>query len=550
MKIVCACLNSKFIHSSLSPWCLRAGIKAFSSDDCEVKVVEATINSDIDQFVFRILSESPDVIAFSCYIWNISLTLEVCKKLKNNLPECEIALGGPEVSYRAEDVILQNSFIDYVLTGEGEWSFSSLINSLLSDREFSETEGLTYIYDDKVYSNPEKFHIETPPSPYCDEYFENLNGRIAYIESSRGCPFRCSYCLSGRVSPLRYFDINDTLNNIIRLSHSGTKTVKFIDRTFNADAEKADMIFSFIKDNYGKAISDKVCFHFEISADILKENTLMILKDMPKGACQLEIGIQSFNEATLKGINRNINMQKLVANIKRLISFGNIHIHTDLIAGLPYENLESFAAGFNQAFNLRTHMLQLGFLKVLSGTQMEQDADTFGCAYPSVPPYEFSYTDWLSINDKIILKNCEEALDKLYNSGRFHFTIDYLLDKLNYTPFELFVAAGSFIIKQNISLSELTAILYEKFSDKCDKTILREKLCCDIISTSSNIALPESLIINEPLYKRNKKYYTELFKENIKIVILHSCNKVYIVKESDKKNLFGRFDGIYSELIE
>lgn len=549
MKIVCACLNSKYIHSSLAPWCLRAGIKAFCSAECEVKVIEATINSDISQFASAIINESPDIVALSCYIWNIESTLQACRLIKSSIPTCKIALGGPEVCYRAEEVIADNDEVDFILTGEGEWSFSALINTLQNNGDFSLSEGLTYRINGQIFSNSEKFHCETPPSPYCEEYFGRINGRIAYIESSRGCPFRCSYCLSGRVSPLRYFDVDETLNNILRLSQSGTKTIKFVDRTFNADAHYANAVFSFIRDNYGGAISDKVCFHFEITADFLKESTLRILKEMPFGACQLEIGIQSFNNDTLKGINRHVNMQSLICNIKRLIEFGNIHVHTDLIAGLPYETAESFSAGFDQAFSLRSHMLQLGFLKILSGTELYEQTSTFGCTYSDSPPYEFSFNKWIGAGDKKILKNCEAALDKLYNSGRFHYTIDYLLNTMKLTPFSFFSETGSFIIN-NMTLSELAGMLYEKYCDKCDKTVLREKICCDIISTSANITIPDSLIVIEPLYKRNKKYYSELFKENIKIVILHSCNKVYIVKQSDKKNLYGRFDGIFLELIK
>ena len=293
MKVIIACLNSKFVHASLSPWCLLAGIREFSKNSHDTLVMESTINSDTEAFAHRILNEKPDILAFSCYIWNITKTLEVCQTVKKN-HDCKIVLGGPEVAYRSKDILEKYEFADFVLSGEGEWTFPDFIDNISGD--LSLVSGLTYRNGDEIISVPEKEYTDSPPSPFCDEFFENLNGRISYIETARGCPYRCAFCLSGRCSPLRFFDIQRVKNEIIRLSNSGTRTVKFVDRTFNANAQRANEILLFIKDNYGKDIPSGVCFHFEIAGDILKASTLEILSSMPRGAVQLEIGMQSFNE--------------------------------------------------------------------------------------------------------------------------------------------------------------------------------------------------------------------------------------------------------------
>ena len=372
MKVIIACLNSKYIHASLSPWCLLAGVREFAKGEYDATVMESTINGDTAAFADSITNEKPYIVAFSCYIWNITKTLEICKAIKEK-HNCIIVLGGPEVAYKPKDILEKHGFIDYVLSGEGEWTFPDFLDSLGGD--LSSVSGLTYKENGKIISVPEKEYTATPPSPYCEEFFEKLNGRITYIETSRGCPYSCAFCLSGRCSPLRFFDTENVKKDIIKLAQSGTQTVKFVDRTFNANAKRANEILLFIKENYGKEIPQGVCFHFEIAGDILKDSTLEILESMPYGAVQLEIGIQSFNEETLKKINRKTNTEKLMQNIRKLISFNNMHIHIDLIAGLTGEDFESFKSSFNTAYSLGAHMLQLGFLKLLHGADMREDTE-------------------------------------------------------------------------------------------------------------------------------------------------------------------------------
>lgn len=547
MKVIISCLNSKYVHASLSPWCLLAGVREFAAKQYDAIVMESTINGDAEAFAQQIINEKPDVVAFSCYIWNITKTLGICQLIKRN-HDCKIVLGGPEVAYRPEDVLEKYDFVDFVLSGEGEWTFPDFLDNMTG--ELSRVSGLTYRSDGEIITIPEKEYTDTPPSPYCDKFFETLNGRITYIETARGCPYRCAFCLSGRCSPLRFFDIQQVKADIIRLAQSGTQTVKFVDRTFNANARRADEILLFIKENYGKEIPQNVCFHFEIAGDILKESTLEILSSMPQGAVQLEIGMQSFNEETLKTINRKTDTKKLVENIRKLISFNNMHIHIDLIAGLTGENLESFINSFNIGYSLKAHMLQMGFLKLLYGADMREKSEIYPCSFKEEPPYEVTSTPWLSSDEIKMLKNCEDAVDRLYNSGRFLFTLDYLTEDVGFSPFDVFNDFGNAVSGNKMRLSDYAEMLYNFFSDKCDKEILREKILCDLLCCSSSVQIPDVLKVQDPLYRQVKKYFTEHVSKNTKTAILYSTNQVFAVNQSEKKNLHNRYDGTLYNIDE
>ncbi len=547
MKVVISCLNSKYVHSSLSPWCLLAGVREFSKNAHETMVLESTINGDILSFAEKIIEEKPDAVAFSCYIWNITQTLDICRIIKRNC-DCKIVLGGPEVAYRPKDILEKYNCIDYVLSGEGEWVFPDFLDNLNGD--LSLVSGLAFRKNGEIIIIPEKEYTETPPSPFSDEFFKNLNGRISYIEASRGCPYRCAFCLSGRCSPLRFFDIERVKKDILRLSKSGTQTVKFVDRTFNANAERANEILLFIKEKYGKEIPGNVCFHFEIAGDILKKSTLEILSSMPCGAVQLEIGMQSFNEKTLEIINRRTNTVKLIENIRKLIGFNNMHIHIDLIAGLTGENFESFRSSFNIGYSLKAHMLQMGFLKLLHGAQMRENSEKYPCTFNDEPPYEVTSTPWLSSCEIKKLKNCEDAVDRLYNSGRFLLTLDYLTDDIGISPFDLFNGFGNSVNGNKMPLSDYAEKLYDYFSEKCDKTILREKIICDLLCCSSSVQIPDSLKIPDPDYKKIKKYFVENVDKNIKIAVLYSGNQIFAVNQSGEKNLHNRYEGNYYDTDE
>ncbi len=547
MELVIGCLNSKYIHASLSPWCLLAGVREFCKSDITAIVCEGTINADLDDFIKGM--PTADIYVFSCYIWNIEQTLYVCRKLKEKCG-AKIILGGPEVAYRAQEVLKTYNYIDFVLSGEGEFNFPKLIDAINLSTDLKAVDGLTYRENGKTLSVPETVYNTTPPNPYCKEFFDNLNGRICYIETSRGCPYRCAFCLSGRCGGLRFFDMDKVKENILLLSNSGTKTVKFVDRTFNANYRRANEILQFIKDNYGEKIPEGVCFHFEIAGDILHEETLKILSEMPHRAVQLEIGMQSFNEQTLKTINRKTDTKKLIKNIKTLLGFGNIHIHIDLIAGLTGEDLNSFKNSFNIGYNLHAHMLQMGFLKLLYGSDMRQNRDKYPCEYSDKPPYEVISTPWLTADEILKLKNCEDALERLYNSGRFLFTLDYLIQEKGIEPFNLFFDFGNAVCGNKLSLSVYAENLFEFFKEKCDSDILREKIVCDLLSCGAEKHIPDCLKIKDPLYKKVKAELSQELGNSFSFAILYKKGKIYTVSPSEPQDFFGRKKGKYFELAE
>ena len=546
VKVIIACFNSKYVHASLSPWCLLAGVRAFCKTPCAARVMEHTVNGDVQAFAHEIAAEHPDVVALSCYIWNITKTLELCRILKQSC-DCRIVLGGPEVAYRPQDVLEKYSFIDYVLSGEGEWAFACFLDRM---HEPSAVAGLTYRRNGDIVTNPEQEYTDTPPSPYCDEFFESLHGRIAYIETSRGCPYRCAFCLSGRCSPLRFFELTAVKKDILRLAASGTKTVKFVDRTFNANAERANEILRFIKEHYGTDIPTDVCFHFEIAGDILKDSTLEILSSMPCGAVQLEIGMQSFNEDVLKAVNRKTNTAKLIENIHKLISFGNMHIHIDLIAGLTGEDMESFKNSFNVAYSLGAHMFQMGFLKLLHGADMREDPTKYPCTFTDEPPYEIVSNAWLSAEELRTLKRCEDALDRLYNSGRFLYSLSYLTEKVGLLPFDLFCSFGNAVCGERMALSDNAEAFYSFFCDQCDKDVLREYLLCDLLCSSSSVPIPAAIQTKHPLYKHAKKHFMQTVGQGTKVAVLPVRRQVFVVDQAKAKNLRNRYEGVLYDIDE
>ena len=548
MKVIIACLNSKYIHASLAPWCLLSGVREICASPVDAKVMEATINSDINAFANEIINENPHIVSFSSYIWNIEKTLELSKLIKEKL-NCIIILGGPEVSYRAKNILETYSYIDFVLSGEGEKSFPLFVDTYRNNGELNNVSGLSFRDNGNIVSVPEEECTETPPSPYDEEFFNNLKGRISYIETSRGCPYRCDFCLSGRCSPLRFFDIEQVKTDILKLAVSGTKTIKFVDRTFNAKADRANEILEFILSNYGTKIPEGTCFHFEIAGDILKESTMEILAKAPKGVFQLEIGMQSFNEATLKAINRKTDTKKLIENIKKLISFGNMHIHIDLIAGLTGEDLKSFERSFDIGYALKANMLQMGFLKLLYGADMRENREKYPCEFNEKPPYEVTSTPWLSNEEIVKLKKCEDALERMYNSGRFLFTLDYLLDECGYTPFKLFMDFGNEIDGNKMSLSDYAIHIYYYFKELADPERLRETLICDLLSSSSALQIPEIFKRkNDPLYKKVKKHFTEDKTALNKIAILYKSQKIFVVNQWSEKDFNGRYQSAFYDL--
>ena len=497
MKALICALNTKYVHSSLAPWCLKAGVREYGrGTDCYI--FEGTVNEDEDKLFFKIMEYDADIIGFSTYIWNKKMMLSLAKKVKEARNVITV-FGGPEVSYNQKEILELYPFVDLVISGEGEEPFGRLC----SGGSAAEIPGISYRENGKIIEKPPHVSEKEPPSPYTREYFESLNGRISYIETSRGCPFKCAFCLSGRSLGVRFFDIERSKKEIIELACSGTKTVKFIDRSFNADRKRARELLSFIISQYGAKIPNGVCFHFEIEGSLLDEETFDILKKAPKGAIQVEIGLQSFNRDTLGAINRRRDTDVLSENIRRIVSLGNIHVHIDLIAGLPYEDIYSFEKSFNKALSLEPHMLQLGFLKLLYGSELRENTD-YVFDFDEEPPYEVRSTPHISRKELFDLHKIEDVLERLYNSSRFKNTCKYL-HSLYESPFLMYKGFAEYLSehKTGNSLDDFSFDVFTYFSSQkhVSADVLRDKMAYDRLSSNREGSLPEFLKIHTPLIK-------------------------------------------------
>lgn len=519
--VVLCVLNAKHVHASPAPWCLAAGVKLYAPDLYDrVRIVEATINQPSADVLEHIVVAAPAVVGFSCYLWNIKATLELSTALKQALPHVKIVLGGPEVSYRAKDVLQNNMQVDYILAGEGEESVPAFLKAhfaqdqtkLLYEKAWQFIPGLCGRQaDGSIYESAPSVLSGSVPSPLIAGYAEAVQGRIAYFETSRGCPYTCAFCLSGSCGKPRFFSSDTVLQDLLHLASSGTRTIKFVDRTFNAHTLHANKILHFILEHYGKEIPQGVCFHFEIAGDILREETLILLAQMPPGAVQLEIGMQSFSEKTLEAVNRKTDTTILQTNIRRLVAMGNMHIHIDLIAGLPYEDLAVFAESFNKGYVLGAQMLQLGFLKLLHGSAMRNLPQIYPCDFDENAPYEVRTTPWLSEQDFDLLHHVEDALERVYNSGRFSLTADYVLSVSGLTPFEFYSGLGIFAhqagVHRRISLDQYTAVLQEYCVSlpNIDNETLRDFLVRDRLATNSTGSLPSCLYRKDVLMAKAMK---------------------------------------------
>lgn len=445
MKVLFVAVNAKYVHTSLSVRFLAGYAKKCGID---ADFAEYTINETKDMVLRKLYMSPADVYGFSCYIWNIGFVLSVARDLKLLKPDAKIILGGPEVSFDAENVITQNSYIDYIVCGEGEKAVLNLLKNL----EISE----------KVIYAKEQICLDELDFPYTDDDLEKcIKGeKLIYYETTRGCPFSCSYCLSSVTYGVRYRDIGLVKREIKKMTDKGAMTIKFADRTFNADKKRAAEIWKFCA-----GLTGKTKYHFEIGADLLDEECLNILKEVPEGKFQFEVGVQSTNEKTLGAVCRKTDMEKLKKNVRKLKEFNNIHLHLDLIAGLPFEGYESFANSFNELFELKPHELQLGFLKFLKGSAIREQAASFGAKYSFEAPYGVLLTDCLSVKEVIKLKSIEDVFERYYNSGRFLNSLFYAAEQFS-SPFKFFERLAEFfetkgLVGQGIKRISLYGYLYE-----------------------------------------------------------------------------------------
>jgi len=483
MKITLLAINAKYVHSSLAVWYLAGGIHHH-----DVSVTEATINQNMNDIVERVVENSPELIGISTYIWNAGKLPDFLKKLRDRLPETVIVLGGPEATHNAEHWL---TAADYVLGGEAEHTFPSLIDAINKNcpEALDNIPGLCFLKDGTARTNRPAESAGEYVSPYSGEYYRELGGRIAYIETSRGCPFSCAYCLSGG-SGIRFFPMDEMKKQIYKLTKSGTRTIKFVDRTFNCNAERAYAMLEYIV-----GLDTECCFHIEAAADLFDERTLAVLNSAPIGRIQVEIGIQSFNRKTLDIVSRKTDLKKAETNIKKLLSSQNIHVHVDLIAGLPYETLPIFEESFNRAYAIGAHTLQLGFLKLLHGSKLREQAESLGITYKKEPPYEIISSSWLDENEFGILKQTENAIQHTYNKGRFLSALEYVLDASKLQPFELFRGLGRAVFNHATPLEKYAERIYGYFSGRSnvDGNELRDRMICDLLGMTKGENMPAFL---------------------------------------------------------
>lgn len=444
MKVVLTAINAKYIHSNLAVYSLRAYANQYKH---EIKIAEYTINQQINDILMDLYKKKPDILCFSCYIWNLSYVESIIREMKKIMPHLPIWIGGPEVSYDAMDVLERLPEVTGVMFGEGEETFLELMQYYHGEgKPLSEIAGIAY-RDTEICQNPWRpvINLSTVPFVYGD--MVDFKNKIIYYESSRGCPFSCSYCLSSVDKSLRFRDLELVKKELQFFIDEEVPQVKFVDRTFNCNHKHAMTVWRYLAE-HDKGITN---FHFEISADLLNEEELELIGKMRPGLIQLEIGVQSTNEATIREIRRTMNFSQVAEIVHCIHQRGNVHQHLDLIAGLPHENLESFKKSFNDVYRLYPEQLQLGFLKVLKGSCMERQKETYGLVYQSRPPYEVLYTKWLSYENVLELKMVEEMVEVYYNSCQFSNTLRQLEKEFD-SPYEMYHGLGKYYEEHNLHL--------------------------------------------------------------------------------------------------
>lgn len=486
MKILLAACNAKYIHSNLAVY----DLKAYSSDyDKEVLLREYTINQPKDEILKDIYGSGADVVCFSCYIWNISFVRELIRDLAKILPETAFWAGGPEVSYDAEKFLTEMPEMTGVLVGEGEKTFHDLLEYYIDGKgSLGEIRGIAYRDGEEIRHNGWRELMNLSEIPFVYQHLEEFENRIIYYESSRGCPFSCSYCLSSIDKKLRFRDLELVKKELQFFLDHKVPQVKFVDRTFNCKHEHAMAIWKYILEHDNGVTN----FHFEVSADLLRDEEMDLMAKMRPGLIQLEIGVQSTNPETIRAIHRHMDLDKLKRCVDHVHSFRNIHQHLDLIAGLPYEDYDTFHRSFNDVYQMKPDQLQLGFLKVLKGSLMQGEAEKYGIVHKEKEPYEVLSTNWLPYGDVLKLKAVESMVEVYYNSGQFQHTLEYLVP-LAKDAFTFYESLGAFYEKKGYSeishsrmrryeilleyLQEETDVSVEKASQKMLYDLyLREKL--------------------------------------------------------------------------
>jgi len=506
MKTLLVAINAKYIHSNLAVYTLRSYAK---NKGIDIELAEYTINNFAEEIMADIYKKKPDFIGFSCYIWNIEYVEAISRELKKVLPNTHIWYGGPEVSYNSEDYLVSHNYVDGIMIGEGEETLCQLIQyyrGIESDDlniriDISQIQGIVTRIDGRVTNTGVRPYMNMDDVPFVYNDLSEFENKIIYYESSRGCPYSCSYCMSSIDKRVRFRSMELVKKELQYFLDNKVSQVKFVDRTFNCNRERTKEIWTYIKEHDNGVTN----FHFEVSADILTDEEIDIMKDMRPRLIQLEIGVQSTNLDTIDAIKRKMDFEQLSTIVRKINDTKRVHQHLDLIAGLPYEGMESFKKSFNDVYGLEPEQLQLGFLKVLKGSLMHREAKEYGIVYKTNPVYEVLYTKWLTYDEILELKQIEEMVEVYYNSRQFENTIKYL-ERFFETPFHMYESFAKYyednslfdvkhsrIARYNILIDMCNSIFDNKANAINAKTSQNESITTN---TNSSININASINTN------------------------------------------------------
>lgn len=471
-------------------------LKAFTKDlDFQGDIKEFSINDRVENILEGIIEEKPDVVAFSCYIWNMEFVNRLAELIKLVDPNIEILYGGPEVSYEGKE-FLENHEGEYVIVGEGEKTFREFVLYKLGEGKIEDIKGLNYKRDGKVFENPKRPEMDMNELVFPYTYEEDINNKIVYYEASRGCPFKCKYCLSSVMHGVRFLDVERVKKELKYFMERGLKLVKFVDRTFNCNREYTVELLKYLSEQ-----DTETRFHFEVAADLLTEEQIEILNNAPKGRFQLEVGVQTTNNEVLHNINRYITYENIKEKVLKVATGKNVMQHLDLIAGLPGEDLESFKKSFNDVHAIRPDEIQLGFLKLLKGSSMREEAEKWGIVYSPYAPYEIIRSKDISYEELLLLKKVEAMVDKYYNSCKFNNVIKFFLN-IYEKPFDFYYDLAMFFeekgnFKRSIGNVEYYKILLDFYLEKIggeDEGLFKEVLKFDYLCFNKKRWLPDFLV--------------------------------------------------------
>lgn len=513
MKYLLAAINAKYIHSNLAVYDLKAYAKEYQD---QIEITEYTINQNPDEILKDIYRKKPDFIAYSCYIWNICIIEQLIKETVKILPNTELWLGGPEASYRAEELMQKYSFLKGIMIGEGEETFYQLLKYYEEKSGLEKVQSIMYREKNEIKQTKIGALLDLSSVPFPYQNLSEFENRIIYYESSRGCPFSCSYCLSSIDKKLRFRELELVKKELQFFLDKKVTQVKFVDRTFNCKKGHAFEIWQYILE-HDNGITN---FHFEISADLLTEEELKLIQRMRPGLIQLEIGVQSTNPETLKAIHRTVNLEILKKNVASVHTFQNTHQHLDLIAGLPQEDYVSFQKSFNEVYKMQPDQLQLGFLKVLAGTQIWEHTKEYEIVYQDMPPYEVLYTKWISYEEILILKGVEQMVEVYYNSLQFVYSVAYLVPYFK-TPFSFYQKLADYYERNTVfeakhsRMERFLLLLHfaQGYLREEELIQLKEKMVYDLYLRENAKSRPSFVAEEEGWKEQKRDFYIQEAKE-------------------------------------